>query len=234
MTWIQEMFTLAIGGFLGWAIQKAFGQEHRAKLVQFFIFLMAAFVIVDHAGSAVARVSDHVDEVRQDVRAVQDAGNKINQAADAIQGIKGNSVLNFGASDKPLGTSLLDKIWPFRGGRFSVPVAGTITQGFNEHNHGLDIACNEGTPIRAARAGSVAINSDGIYGNYVLIDHGGGWQTLYAHCSKIGVKVGQHVFEGDVIALAGQTGNADGSHLHFEIRKDGKAVDPMQYLSKRG
>lgn len=230
MTWIQEMLTLAIGGFFGWAILMAFEFGHRANLVRFFILLMAIFVVVDHAGPAIARISGNVEEVRQDVKAVQNAGEKAGQLADSIRSINGSSILEFGASRQPLATNLWDKL--FGVGKFTTPVAGQITQGFGPQNHGIDIAAPEGTPIKAAREGKVTVYSDNAYGNYVLIDHGGGWQTLYAHCSVVGVKTGQHVFEGDVIAKAGSTGNSTGPHLHFEIRKDGKAVDPMRYLGK--
>lgn len=117
------------------------------------------------------------------------------------------------------------------------PVSGAISQTYGSHNqefhHGLDIAIPSGTPLRAARAGKVT-KTDwfGVYGLTVMIDHGNGVQTLYAHNSKILVKVGDSVFAGEEISLSGTTGNSTGPHLHFEIRRNGRTVDPEDYLPK--
>ncbi|HZK54624.1 MAG TPA: peptidoglycan DD-metalloendopeptidase family protein [Desulfosporosinus sp.] len=117
------------------------------------------------------------------------------------------------------------------------PVKGEISQTYGMHNgdfhHGLDIAIPSGKLIRAARAGKV-IKADwfGVYGLTVMIDHGNGVQTLYAHNSKIMVKVGDIVTGGDEISLSGSTGNSTGPHLHFEIRLNGRTVDPQSYLPK--
>lgn len=68
------------------------------------------------------------------------------------------------------------------------------------------------------------------YGSYVLIDHGGGYQTMYAHCSSVLVKPGQKVTKGQVIAKVGNTGRSTGAHLHFEIRINGKATNPLAFV----
>jgi murein DD-endopeptidase MepM/ murein hydrolase activator NlpD len=96
---------------------------------------------------------------------------------------------------------------------------------------GVDIWAAEGTPIHAAAAGTVV--SVGVhhgYGNAVIIDHGGGWGTVYAHQSQTAASVGQHVNAGDVIGYVGHTGLAAGPHLHFEIRVNGDPVDPLRYV----
>ena len=72
----------------------------------------------------------------------------------------------------------------------------------------------------------------GTYGNLVIISHGNGIETYYAHCSKLLVKVGQHVSAGDTIALVGSTGNSTGPHLHFEVRINNQPVNPQNYLYK--
>ncbi len=96
---------------------------------------------------------------------------------------------------------------------------------------GQDFAIKTGTPIKAAAGGTVtkAGWSSG-YGNYTCIDHGGGLSTCYAHQSKISVKVGQTVAQGQVIGLVGNTGRSTGSHLHFEVRVNGAAVNPSKYI----
>jgi murein DD-endopeptidase MepM/ murein hydrolase activator NlpD len=117
------------------------------------------------------------------------------------------------------------------------PVSGPITSPFCEQrawescHPGIDIGVPAGTPIRAAASGTVAIAgpNDG-YGNYTCIDHGGGLSTCYAHQSSIGVSVGQHVSQGEVIGAVGCTGLCFGDHLHFEVRVNGTPVDPLGYL----
>jgi len=117
--------------------------------------------------------------------------------------------------------------------QWPLPVAGTITspQGYRtdpltgktSYHSGTDIAVPEGTPILAAADGTVTVANaldswGGSYGYYVKIDHGGGLTTLYAHCSRICVTVGQEVKAGQVIAYVGHTGRATGARLHFEMR----------------
>ena len=97
---------------------------------------------------------------------------------------------------------------------------------------GIDLGIPTGTQVHAAKDGTVskvAWDPDG-YGNYLMIDHGGGLVTLYGHCSQIIAHVGQAVKAGDVVALSGNTGHSTGSHLHFEVRINGKAVNPRGYL----
>ena len=92
---------------------------------------------------------------------------------------------------------------------------------------GVDIAAPEGTRILAAADGVVEISAqEDAFGNYVKIDHGNGFYTLYAHCSSLVAKEGMHVRAGDVIAYVGSTGNSTGNHLHFAMAKDGVYFDP--------
>lgn len=116
------------------------------------------------------------------------------------------------------------------------PVSGLITSRFGARsrgNHtGLDIATSYGTTIVAAAGGTVTFsgNRGNGYGNYVIISHGGGVQTLYGHCSALYVTEGQTVSQGEAIAAVGSTGNSTGNHLHFEIRINGEYVNPQNYL----
>jgi murein DD-endopeptidase MepM/ murein hydrolase activator NlpD len=100
-------------------------------------------------------------------------------------------------------------------------------------HEGLDFTANTGTPIRAAADGIVSVAElTHAYGNMVKIDHGAGLETRYAHASKLLVKVGERVVKGQVVALVGSTGRSTGPHLHYEIRLNGNALDPRQYLQK--
>lgn len=105
--------------------------------------------------------------------------------------------------------------------------------GSKAFHEGLDFTSNVGTPIRAAADGIVALAEvSGGYGNLVKIDHGSGLETRYGHTSKILVKVGDRVVKGQIVALVGSTGRSTGPHLHYEIRLNGAALDPRQYLQK--
>jgi murein DD-endopeptidase MepM/ murein hydrolase activator NlpD len=126
-------------------------------------------------------------------------------------------------------------------GTFSWPVTGTITSPFGwrsnpfggspEFHQGLDIAAPSGTTVTAAAGGTVIMAQwYGGYGNYILIDHGGGYSTGYGHLSAIYVSNGQGVKRGQAIGAVGSTGASTGPHLHFEVRIDGKPVDPAPRL----
>ncbi len=117
-------------------------------------------------------------------------------------------------------------------GAFAWPTNGTITQRFSWYHPGIDIA-NRATPdILAADAGVVSIPPymGGGYGNYVIIDHGNGYKTLYGHMSRIYVSNGQTVNRGDRIGKMGSTGRSTGPHLHFELSKNGVKINPLSFL----
>jgi murein DD-endopeptidase MepM/ murein hydrolase activator NlpD len=118
---------------------------------------------------------------------------------------------------------------------FIWPVNGTVVSGFGwrwgRMHEGIDIAAPIGAPIWAAAAGSVIYAGWlGGYGNLVVVDHGNGLATAYAHASSILVSVGQSVSQGETVSLVGSTGNSSGPHLHFEVRVNGSAADPLLYL----
>lgn len=138
-----------------------------------------------------------------------------------------------------IGTGIFQ--WP-------LPENGTITSYFGnrvnpvtgkpDFHTGTDIAMPEGTPILAAADGTVEIANGtdswgDSYGYYVKLDHGSGFETLYAHCSSICVTAGQEVSQGEVIGYVGTTGNSTGNHLHFEVRKNGQRVDALDYFTTR-
>ncbi len=124
-----------------------------------------------------------------------------------------------------------------RSGRFAWPVTGSVIAGFNaplagKPNQGINISAPAGTPIKAAGQGVVAYAGNELrgYGNLVLIQHGDGLVTAYAHAASLSVKKGDQVSAGQTIGTVGQTGAVDAPQLHFEVRKNSSPVDPKQYL----
>ena len=123
------------------------------------------------------------------------------------------------------------------GGKFSWPVVGTVLSSYGPkenglHNDGINIGAPAGTPIVAAEDGIVAYVGDELagYGNLVLLRHGDGWVTAYAHNADVRVARGQRVSRGQIIATVGTTGDVTSPQTHFEIRKGQDAVDPLLYL----
>lgn len=124
------------------------------------------------------------------------------------------------------------------------PISGRVTSYFGKRENplnagedfhsGIDISAPPGTPVRATADGVVSFSDwSGGSGNLVVIEHGLGYSTLYAHNKSNIVKVGQIVKRGDIIAYSGATGNATGPHSHYEIWKDGRPINPMPFLEGR-
>ena len=120
----------------------------------------------------------------------------------------------------------------------SIPVTGSISSRFGARGSsrssihtGLDIASSSGNGIRAVAAGTVVYAGyRGSYGNLIIIDHGNGVQSYYAHCSALYVSQGQAVDTNTTIGAVGSTGNSTGPHLHLELRVNGSPVNPQSYL----
>ena len=112
------------------------------------------------------------------------------------------------------------------------PVTGPLSTNFSPTHRGFDIVSNQGTPVKAALSGRVvgAAESDGPYGWYVMLEHGGTFSTVYAHLSKIRVKVGDVIQKGQIVGEVGSTGLSTGAHLHFELRQSNVPIDPRPYL----
>ncbi len=126
-------------------------------------------------------------------------------------------------------------IWPVprSWSRISSPFGWRTLNGKREHHNGIDIPASKGTNIYASNSGKVITATwHYSYGNYVIIDHGGGKATLYAHASKLNCKVGDKVKQGDVIAFVGTTGHSTGNHLHFEVRINGAKQNPLNYVKQ--
>jgi len=124
------------------------------------------------------------------------------------------------------------------------PVSGDISSPYGNRQHprsgradfhsGIDISTSPGNPVKATADGIVSFAGwSGGSGNLVVLEHGHGFSTFYAHNRKVNVRVGEKVKRGDVIANAGSTGNSTGPHVHYEIWKDGKPVNPINYMRGR-
>lgn len=121
-------------------------------------------------------------------------------------------------------------------GSFIYPVSGRLSSGFGARggkaHKGIDLASAKGTPVYASDGGTVKFagwNSGG-YGYLVIIDHGNGYETYYGHNSQVAVSAGEKVYQGQLIAYVGSTGDSTGNHLHFEIRKNGVPENPLNYI----
>jgi murein DD-endopeptidase MepM/ murein hydrolase activator NlpD len=172
--------------------------------------------------SALDRVGGHADRLEENIEGLEE---KIQaQLAAAAAESSGTAPLPAG----PIQGGSSGMIWPVNG-----PVVSPFGPRWGSMHNGVDIAVPAGTPIRAAQSGSIAFaQSDaesGGYGNFTCVDHGGGLSTCYAHQSSFAITSGS-VSQGDVIGYVGCTGHCYGDHLHFEVRINGVATDPMAYL----
>ena len=144
------------------------------------------------------------------------------QLAAQIQGAQA-TLSTSGSASAPSSSGF---IWPVSG-----PVTSTFGIRWGRMHEGIDIGAGSGTPIRAAASGTViSAGWLGGYGNLIVIDHGGGLATAYAHMSGYAASSGQPVAQGQTIGFVGCTGHCFGSHLHFEVRVGGAPVDPLSYL----
>ncbi len=183
-------------------------------------------VLLSQTESSEAQYQELVRQLREEqsyvdsqLLALQD---KIDQKIDDSDALGSSTLLSWPVSNFVMTTKFHDPTYPFRN--------------LFEHS-GLDLAVPQGTPIHAAAPGYVAFAKTGsMYGNYVMIVHGKGIATLYAHMSKMYVQADQYVGRGDVIGLSGGlpgipgSGFSTGPHVHFEVRSDGIPVDPMGYI----
>lgn len=171
-------------------------------------------------------------EKQQEELKQQEEKKKKEEAAKIAAAKKATSVSARGtATTRTAGASI-----PATGATFMRPVNGaTITSKYGKRSSGFhtgtDFAIALGTPAYAAASGTVTFAGwKGSYGYLVIIDHGNGYQTYYAHCSALYVSAGQTVTQGQNISAVGSTGNSTGPHLHFEIRYNGNTLNPQSYV----
>jgi murein DD-endopeptidase MepM/ murein hydrolase activator NlpD len=169
---------------------------------------------------ALADTRSTIEELDGDVSDLQ---AQIQAQIQAAQEAAASEPVPAGPTPAPSSSGL---IWPVNG-----PVTSPFGWRWGRMHEGIDIAVPSGTPIRAAASGTVVLAAvTGGYGNYTCVDHGGGLSTCYAHQSSYATSQGASVQQGQVIGYVGCTGSCYGDHLHFEVRVNGAAVDPMGYL----
>ena len=172
----------------------------------------------DQKAAALDQVRVEIDHVEGDIGDIQD------QIQAQIQSASETPTTPLPAGPIQGGSSGF--IWPVNG-----PVVSPYGPRWGRIHEGIDIAVPSGTPIRAVKAGNVILAAyTGGYGNYTCVDHGGGLSSCYAHQSSYAASVGDSVGQGEVIGYVGCTGSCFGDHVHFEIRINGAAVDPLGYL----
>jgi murein DD-endopeptidase MepM/ murein hydrolase activator NlpD len=173
-------------------------------------------VALDSVQGTIEKLEGDIDGLEEDIQAQL-------QAAAQEQAAAGGPAATLPAGPVRNGSSGF--IWPVNG-----PVVSPFGMRWGRMHEGVDIAVSSGTPIRAASGGSIALAAPtGGYGNYTCVNHGGGLSTCYAHQSSFAITSGS-VSQGDIIGYVGCTGSCFGDHLHFEVRVNGAAVDPMGYL----
>lgn len=148
------------------------------------------------------------------------------QALEQANAAVASKISSSQSSAPPSQPSSVGLVWPVGG-----PITSPFGMRWGGLHPGIDIGAGMGTPIHAAASGRVIVAAySGGYGNLIVIDHGGGLATAYAHQSQSAAGIGAQVSQGQVIGYVGSTGFSSGPHLHFEVRVNGSPVDPMGYL----
>jgi murein DD-endopeptidase MepM/ murein hydrolase activator NlpD len=192
--------------------------------------------LVSQEGSLTAARDDKqqaASSLHESLKEMLDEAGSLQQSSAALAGRIQTAQSSSGGSAPSAPSSSSSSsglIWPVSGPVTS-PFGYRCLEGLCRMHEGIDIGVGYGTPIHAAASGSVIeAGLEGGYGNLTVIDHGGGIATAYGHQSRFAVSSGQHVSQGQVIGYVGCTGRCFGPHLHFEVRVNGQAVDPLGYL----
>ncbi len=186
-----------------------------------------------------------LEETRKEKKKQQDLARELEKAEKKLQSLVDDLIRRRAQKAKEEGTPILPKEWDFakRKGGLRWPAEGKVLSGFGTQKHpkygtstlnnGIDIKAPKGASVRAVADGQTVYADRFLgYGQVVILDHGTGYYTLYAHLSAIYTDVGVVVGEGDVIGEVGDSGSLEGSRLHFEVREQGRPVDPSVWLRK--
>lgn len=181
---------------------------------------------VSEANALIRKLSNQKSEYQEAIEEDRDLVAQVEREIRAAYA-QAQSNNNNGGGNYVAGTGQLGYPTSYRG-----ISAGFPNYSSGRYHGGIDFPCPEGTEVHAADSGTVIVSSPlwYSYGHYIIIDHGNGISTLYAHNSSLLVSVGQGVSKGQLIAYSGNTGNSTGAHCHFEVRVNGTQVNPLNYL----
>ena len=212
--------------------------QYREKILQLMgenTDFVAAFSAVGRAFSGQGGIRDTLEDAYVAVfgeKEPQEAAAPAQTAAQIFSGV-------YGPENLPEEVKLEQQVLGFA---YGTPLQGTVTSGFGYRIHpisqtdlfhyGVDLDAPEGSAIHAFARGTVAVvGQSSALGNYVTVDHPGGFSTLYAHCRSVTASAGQTVRQGDLLAEVGQTGFATGPHLHFELHRGREYINPIYYVA---
>lgn len=231
---LRVLFIMAVAALLGFAVFLAFlfpmmAQAARVPGLERDLKELEA----DRAKVAeLAQTLAEVEAQYEKVRKMLGADAPVNGQAPTLPPLRPDSgkAARKQPGDGPVQETSALTVWPLRTRGF---VSRALNAGATRHP-GLDIAAPMNTEVRVAGDGVVlAAGDDEVYGRYVVVDHGGDVQTVYGHASRLYVERGERVKAGDVIALTGTTGRSTAPHLHFEVRRGGRPVDPQEIVRER-
>jgi len=237
-----------------WALE---GGKWSALVVGLLIVLFFAFAgPIGRAAARVPGLERQVARLEEENSRVQQLAAALNRAEANYQELRtmlgvraprekgaaaptGDLVRAVAVHARPPSAPLRYEPGPAEPTHWPLDVAGFVTRGqvrpgdVAESHPGIDIAVPAGTPVRAAGGGSVeAAGTDPAYGLFVLMRHSSGYETMYGHASRLLVREGDSVQAGQVIALSGNSGRSTAPHLHFEIRREGKSLDPLTVVKQ--
>ena len=193
-------------------------------------------VIEDERNEEIAKLNDEQKAIQSEIEKYEEDNADLRAYFNNTSTVNNNTSTSDTNSSSSTGTTISSSASGFikpSGGSVTCPYGPRIhpVTGVNSIHTGVDFGASYGTPIVAAKSGVVTtVTYNTAYGNMVIIDHGDGTSTLYAHASSFATSVGQTVSQGQTIAYVGSTGYSTGPHLHFEIRINGQHVNPMLYL----
>ena len=199
----------------------------RNNLRNLAICIVAVLIILLLKNMSFSYAGRTVDSIKTVITREYNLGEKVSSLKDAIPALRRSIMKAFNSEETP--------------GLMDMPVDGVITSGYGMRTHpvfnverkheGIDISASVGEPVKAAMPGTVReAGPHPELGNIVVIEHDADLKTLYGHLDRIRVKKGQEVSQGEIIGQVGSTGISTGSHLHFEVWRNGRPVDPVNEL----
>ncbi len=234
----KEVYQAVFGAEEGEAVEAAATVEEPAPITLPESDSAAMVTLQQHLSQPSSQEEVTQEQLPQDVQQSSSAEENGQSVSQQVTDVESIALVQYSENNLPDHVSLEQAILGFD---YTTPVVGTLTSpfGYREHpvegeerfHYGLDIAADTGTAIGAFADGTVvAVGDSSSYGKYCIVSHTGGYESLYAHCSKITVSSGEKVSQGQKLAEVGETGIATGPHLHFELHKGDLYLNPIYYV----